>query len=124
MDGKIKNFYELDAWKISHQLVLDIYKITEEFPRSETFGLTSQLRRASSSITANIAEGFERYHFKDKIKFYYQARGSAAEVQNFLILSRDLGFITKDDCKNIGQRAKQVMQILNGLIRATGENME
>ncbi|HNP75002.1 MAG TPA: four helix bundle protein [bacterium] len=105
-------------------MVLDVYKITEQFLQTEIFGLVSQLRRAASSITANIAEGFERYHFKDKIKFYYQSRGSAAEVQNFLILSRDLGFITFDDYKNMGQRAKQVMQILNGLIRATADIME
>ncbi|MEK7166858.1 MAG: four helix bundle protein [Patescibacteria group bacterium] len=83
MENTIKNFYNLNAWQKGHQLVLGIYKITKDFPKEEIFGTVSQLRRAASSITANIAEGFERYHFKDKIRFYYQSRGSIAEVQNF-----------------------------------------
>jgi four helix bundle protein len=83
MDNRIKNFYDLDAWKKTHKLVLEIYQITKDFPKDEAYGIIGQLRRAASSITANIAEGFSRYHFKDKIRFYYQARGSIAEVQNF-----------------------------------------
>lgn len=66
MDNKIKNFDDLDAWKKGHQLILKIYKITKDFPKEEKFGIIDQLRRASSSITANIAEGFARYHFNDK----------------------------------------------------------
>ena len=81
MEKKINNFYDLEAWKISHGLVLEIYKITKSFSKEEMYGITSQIRRAASSITANIAEGFARYHFKDKIRFYYQARASVAEVQ-------------------------------------------
>jgi four helix bundle protein len=93
MEKKIYNFYELDVWKKAHELGLNIYKITKNFPKEELFGITSQLKRAINSVTANIAEGFERYYFKDKIKFYYQARGSLAEVQNFLLLAKDLGLI-------------------------------
>lgn len=66
MENKVQNFYELEAWKTGHDLVLEVYKVTGNFPREEQFGMTSQLRRAASSITANIAEGFERYHFNDK----------------------------------------------------------
>ena len=69
MDNKIKNFYDLDAWKKSYVLVLEIYKITKGFPEVEKFGISSQLRRAASSVVANIAEGFARYHFRDKVKF-------------------------------------------------------
>ena len=122
MEG-VNNFYELEVWKNSHLLVLEVYKITKNFPQSEIFGIVNQLRRATSSITANIAEGFERYHYKDKIKFYYQARGSTAEVQNFLILSRDLGYINSDVCGSLGTRAKRSMQLINGLIRATGKHL-
>lgn len=114
----IKNFYDLEAWQKGHQLVLQIYKITKKFPKDERFGATDQLRRASSSITANIAEGFARYHYKDKARFYYQARGSVAEVQNFLLLAKDLGYINLEACKELGLIAGEVCRLLNGLIRA------
>lgn len=118
METKIKNFYELDAWKEGHKLVIDIYKTTKDFPSEEKFGIISQLRRAASSITANIAEGFERYHFNDKIRFYYQARGSFSEVQNFLILSKDLGFISEDIYKTLMSECSSVGRLINGLIRS------
>jgi len=118
MNEIIRNFYDLEAWKKGHKLVLEIYKLTKGFPKEELFGIIAQLRRAASSITANIAEGFERYHFKDKIRFYYQARGSVAEVQNFLLLAKDLEYINFETCKNLGQKANEVRQIINGLIRS------
>ncbi|MEK9209336.1 MAG: four helix bundle protein [Patescibacteria group bacterium] len=118
MDGEIKSFHDLDSWKKGHQLVLEIYKISKDFPREELFGIISQLRRAASSITANIAEGFARYHFKDKSRFYYQARGSVAEVQNFLLLSKDLNYINTEVCRNLGEKANEVRQLINGLIRS------
>lgn len=118
MNSEIKNFYDLEAWKIAHGLVLEIYKITKDFPKDELYGIVSQLRRAVSSITANIAEGFARYHFKDKVRFYHQARGSAAEVQNFLLLAKDLEYINLETCKELGEKAKQIMQLINGLIRS------
>ena len=114
----IKNFYDLNAWKQGHQLVVKIYKITESFSKEELFGIVSQLRRSASSITANIAEGFARYHFKDKIKFYYQARGSVAEVQNFMLLSRDLQLIDSITCVKLGKASKDVEQLINGLVRS------
>ena len=114
----IKNFNDLDAWKKSHNLVLEIYKITKDFPKEELYGVVSQLRRAASSITANIAEGFARYHFKDKIRFYHQARGSAAEVQNFLMLAKDLKYISQGKCKELEEQTKDAMQLINGLIRS------
>ncbi len=118
MNEIIRNFYDLEAWKKGHKLVLEIYKLTKGFPKEELFGIIAQLRKAASSITANIAEGFERYHFKDKIRFYYQARGSVAEVQNFLLLAKDLKYINFETCKNLGQKANEVRQIINGLIRS------
>ena len=119
MDEKIKNFYDLNAWRKAHLLVLEVYKITEHFPKEELYGIVSQLCRAACSITANIAEGFARYHFKDKIRFYYQARGSAAEVQNFLILAKDLNFITIDSCRKLGLMSNEVAKLINGLIKST-----
>jgi four helix bundle protein len=114
-----KNFYDLETWQTAHKYALNIYKITEKFPDSERFGIISQLRRAASSITANISEGYDRYYFKDKIRFYYNARGSSAETQNFLFLSRDLGYITIEQCNELFEKSNEVRKLLNGLIRYT-----
>ncbi len=122
--GKINNFYDLDAWKIGHKLVLEIYKMTDNFPSSEKYGVVSQLQRASSSVTANIAEGFARYHYKDKIRFYYQARGSVAEVQNFLLLAKDLKYIDIDKCGKLGEQANSVGKLINGLIKSTEKQLK
>ena len=115
----IKHFTDLDTWKVNHELVLEMYKTTKDFPKDEKFGLTEQVRRVSSSITANIAEGWGRYHFADKIKFYYHARGSNVEVQNFLILSQDLGYIDKPQIESLKKKVFQGFKVINGLIRAT-----
>lgn len=123
MTAPIQNFWELEAWKIAHELTLDIYRITKDFPKQEMFGIISQLRRASSSITANIAEGFARYHFKDKIRFYYQSRGSCAEVQNYLMLGRDLGYVSESDFNLLMDKSFQAARLLNGLIRATTQQV-
>ncbi len=122
MDNGIKKFYDLNAWKSGHKLVLDIYNITEHFPSNEMYGITSQLRRACSSVTANIAEGFARYHFKDKIRFYYHARGSVAEVQNFLFLARDVGYVDTDTCRSLCEKGDDVAKLVNGLIRSIEKN--
>ena len=71
---------DLDAWREAHGLVLMIYKITKNFPKDEIYGLTNQLRRASVSITSNVAEGFSRQSYKEKIQFYYMTCGSVTEV--------------------------------------------
>lgn len=121
---EIKKFYDLTAWKQAHELVLGIYKITKNFPKEEQFGVTSQLRRASSSITANIAEGFGRYHFKDKIRFYYRSRGSATEVQDFLLLTKDLEYITREECKTLGEKLNEIIKLINGLIKSINRNSQ
>ncbi|MBI2430965.1 MAG: four helix bundle protein [Candidatus Levybacteria bacterium] len=115
----INDFYDLDAWKESHKLVLMIYKLFSSFPREEKYGIVDQLRRAVTSISANIAEGFGRYSYKDRNHFNYQARGSAKEVQDFLLISRDLGIIDKTMFKDVWQQVKKTEMIINGLIRST-----
>jgi len=122
MSNEIKNFYDLEAWQKAHKLVIEIYKVTKDFPREEQFGLTSQLKRAAASITANIAEGFERYHFNDKIRFYYQARGSAAEVQNFLILAKDLRLIRDSECAKLEELINEIRRLINGMIKSIKSN--
>jgi len=118
-NSNIRHFTHLITWQKSHELVLKIYEITKNFPKDELFGLISQLRRAVNSITCNIAEGYGRYHYKDKTRFYYQARGSNMEVQNLLILSHDLGYITDDDYEKLKILAYEGYKLLNGLIKST-----
>ncbi|KKU12813.1 MAG: Ribosomal protein S23 [Parcubacteria group bacterium GW2011_GWC2_45_7] len=114
----IDHFTKLEAWQISHELVLAVYMVLKKFPKEERFGIIDQLRRAVSSITANIAEGWGRYHFADRIKFYYQARGSCSEVQNFLILSKDLGYLDKSEFDKLNAMCDRCFKIISGLIRA------
>lgn len=118
LKNKISDFTDLETWKKGHQLTLEIYRTTKDFPKEEKYGVIDQLRRAASSITANIAEGFARYHFNDKTRFYYQARGSAAEVKNFLLLARDLGYINLEKCEYLCAKADEARQLINGLIRS------
>ena len=115
----VREFYDLIAWKKAHAVTLDIYRLCKQFPKDELFGVVSQLRRASSSVSANIAEGFGRYHYKDRQRFYYHARGSVVEVQNFLFLSRDLQFIDVGVYGEMMSKTMEVKKLINGLIRVT-----
>jgi four helix bundle protein len=116
--SKVKKFIDLDVWKNSINLCLEIYKITSKFPKSELFGITNQLRRASSSVGANIAEGFGRYYFKDKIRFYYQSRGSATETQNFVVLASKLGMIGKNEANKLFNDGEKIRIGITGLIKS------
>lgn len=86
------SFKDLIVWQKAHQFVLDIYRLTKSFPRSEMYGLTSQLRRAAISIAANIAEGFKKKGKRDKARFYNISQGSLEECHYYLILSHDLEY--------------------------------
>ena len=94
---KAKSFYDLLVWQKSHKFVLNIYKITKEFPIEELFGIISQMRRASVSIPANIAEGFKKKGKADKLRYYNIAQGSLEEMKYFLLLSKDLNFYDTSD---------------------------
>jgi four helix bundle protein len=118
VDKKIKSFVDLEAWQIAHKFALEIYRLTKGFPKEELYGIVSQLRRAALSITSNIAEGFSRYHYNDKIRFYYNSRGSISEIKNCLILSRDLKYITDDICGELLDFAERILRLINGLIRS------
>ncbi len=93
------SFTDLIVWQKAHQFVLNVYKMSETFPKSEMYGLTSQLRRASVSIAANIAEGFKKRGVKDKARFMNISQGSLEECQYYLILVQDLGFAETDALK-------------------------
>ena len=87
-----KSFEDLEVWKKAHQFVLDVYRMTEAFPKHELLGLTSQLRRAVVSIPANFAEGFRRPSKPDKLRFYNIAIGSLEECRYYLRLASDLAY--------------------------------
>lgn len=115
---KIKSFTDLNAWKEGHNLILNIYKITKVFPLDERFGLIDQMRRCSVSITSNIAEGFSRKTKKEKAQFFYMALGSVTELQNQLLIVRDLGYIKGEGFKEIANKTVIVNKLLNGLIKS------
>jgi len=116
---KIQKFTDLLSWQKGHELVLEIYKITSFFPKNEEYGLTSQIRRSAISITSNIAEGFSRRTYKDKISFYHISLGSLTELQNQLLIARDLEFISKDTFIIIADKSVGVSKLLNGLIKSS-----
>ena len=99
-------------------MVLAIYRITEKFPVSEQFGLTGQLRRCAVSVTSNIAEGFGRSSDKDRLHFYIMARGSASEMENQLLIARDIGFLSDNDYRELESQRTPAHKLINGLIRA------
>ena len=115
---KIKNFTDLIVWQEAHKLVLDIYKITKLFPKAEIYSLTSQMCRCAVSISSNIAEGFSRKSIKEKTQFYYISKGSLTELQNQLIIAKDLTYIEEEIYKNLESQTILVHKLLNGLIRA------
>lgn len=114
---KIKSFTDLIAWQKSHELVLIIYKITKDFPKEELFGLTSQMRRAAVSITSNIAEGFSRQYYKEKIQFYSVGQASNTELQNQLIIAKDVSYLEPRQFNEIMNKSMEAERVLNGLIK-------
>lgn len=116
---KIKSFTDLRAWKEGYKLALMIYKETKNFPKDELFGLVSQLRRCGVSITSNIAEGFSRQSYKEKVNFYFIALGSVTELQNQTLIARDVGYIREDKFQEIAKQSVEVHKIINGLIRSS-----
>lgn len=116
---KIKSFEKLVAWQEAHKLTLLVYKATSKFPQEEKFSLTSQLRRAAVSVESCIAEGYCRFHYKDKLNFYYDSRGSLGELMSQMIDALDLTFTTKENFTEVSQQIERVGAILGGLIRNT-----
>jgi len=112
----MKSYKELDLWIRSKALVLDIYEVTKSFPKEELFGLVSQLRRASVSISANIAEGHGRNTSKETSYFLHICRGSLFEVETLLILSNELTFISNEKFNELSLIVTDCIKMSNGLI--------
>lgn len=92
---EVKSFEDLEVWQIGRDLVTKVYMLTVSLPQSETFGLTAQIKRAALSVPANTAEGFGRYHYMDKAKFYLNARGSLYELKSHLLVAQDLKYLNQ-----------------------------
>lgn len=114
---KIKSFTDLYVWQEGHKLVLIIYKITEKFPQKEMFGLTIQMRRCAVSFTSNVAEGFSRTTRKEKYQFYSIAQGSLTELQNQLLIARDVGYLEEDEFQKAAEQSIKTHKLINGLKR-------
>ncbi|MBU0766624.1 four helix bundle protein [Patescibacteria group bacterium] len=112
----LKNFTEMDAWQKAMDLAVKIHGLTKSYPKEEVYGITSQMRRASLSIAANIAEGFGRYTFPDKKHKYIQARGELIEVMTFLHYSERVSYINKVTKMSLLENCKDVHKLLNALI--------
>lgn len=115
---KIESFEQLTVWQESQDLAVSIYSITRNFPKDEMFAITNQIRRASSSISANIAEGFGRQTSKDKIHFYVMAYGSLLEVKNFLYLSNKLAYLSDKDLGDLLQQCISCQKLINASKRS------
>jgi len=113
----MRNFEDLEVWQMGHALTVELYRLTESFPRSETFGLTSQIRRASSSIGANLAEGCGRWGEAELARYVQIAMGSASELHNHLRLAKDLGFVSHDNYQTILSRIISIRKMLTSLLK-------
>jgi four helix bundle protein len=112
----LKSFEELDVWKECRQLRIRISELTMKLPKQEEYRLKDQLLRASRSVTANIAEGYGRFHFQENIQFCRQARGSLSEIKDHLITAVDEGFITNNDLTEFKELVEKCTRMLNGYI--------
>jgi len=114
----IKSFTDLETWRVGHKFVLQIYKVTEKFPQKEIYALIDQMRRSATSITSNIAEGFSKPSAQDKKKFYYIALGSLTEIQNQLLIARDLGYLNKILFDELAIQSVSISKLINSLIKS------
>jgi len=112
----MRNFRKYQVWELGHQITLDVYKLTTSFPKDEQYGLTSQMRRASSSVPANIAEGCGRESEVEFKRFLVIANDSATELEYFLILIKDLNFVSEKEINNLVGKVDQLKRSLNKLI--------
>jgi len=117
------SFEDMPIWKKAMELAVKIYSLTDKLPRKEDFGLTSQIRDSALSISGNIAEGFGRKHTKDKLNFYYNARGSLSETKSHLIYGHKVGYFTETEFKEISNLIKSIWKELNSLISSLSKKL-
>jgi four helix bundle protein len=119
MRKPINSFEDLEVWQKGKELVLAVYGITKSSSNGELYGLTAQVKRAALSVPANIAEGFGRYHYMDKAKFYLNSRGSLYELKSHLLLAKELGLGDGGEYNEVIETMERLSVQLNNLITAT-----
>jgi len=118
-ERRIRDFKDLEVWRAARAFRTEMCKLAGQLPDLEKFGLASQLRRAATSVTANIAEGFGRFGYQENIQFCRQARGSIFELRDHLTTCVDQGYLELTEAKRLDSMAQRVAQILNGYLRST-----
>jgi four helix bundle protein len=118
---EIKSFEDLDVWNVGRQIRIDFYRATARFPKEEQYCLTQQIRTAAISLTANVAEGYGRFHFKENIQFCRIARGSAYELLDHLITCKDEIYIDEKCHDDLRALLLRFIQLVNGYIRSIGQ---
>ena len=111
----MQHFTELKVWRRSHELVLEVYRLSHRFPDDERFGVTSQLRRAAASVPSNIAEGSKRRHPRDYARFLNIAEASLSETEYLLILCNDLGYVAQETGEPLRREVDEISRMLNTL---------
>ena len=111
-----RDYRKIRAWQFADQLAMMVYKSTKDFPRSEVFGLTSQMRRSAVSVPANIVEGSARKHQKEYVQFLYTAMGSLAELSYYIRFSKEVGYLKKNQYEILNSQYQQTVKTLRGLI--------
>ncbi|MDH4237373.1 MAG: four helix bundle protein [Nitrospira sp.] len=114
---KIRNFRELEVWKLGKKIVLDVYRVTKDFPKEEMYGLVAQMRRAAVSIPSNVAEGFNRKHNPEYRQLLYVALGSCAELETQIEVAHDLGFLSIGDRDEVLEQLDHESRMLGNLIK-------
>ena len=118
---ELRSYRELLVWQKSMDLSVNVFEMTRNFPTEEKFGITAQLRRSVTSISANIAEGQARRTTGEFVQSLAMARGSLAEVETFLLLSERLGHAPSPECKSLLAGCQEVNKMLNGLIKSVSQ---
>ena len=116
----IKSFEDLDVWKVGRQIRKELYVLTTGFPKQEQYCLSQQIRTAAISLTANIAEGYGRFHFKENIQYCRIARGSAYELLDHLITCKDQKYVSEKQYDDLQVQLRRFVQLINGYIRSIG----
>lgn len=114
----IKSFTDLEVWQTGHRLVVSVYRATKLFPSDELYGLVSQMKRSSASVTANIAEGFGRQNSREKEQFYMISSGSLYELKDQLLIARDVGYMKQGDFQELAELCNKCHAQLNAMLRA------